>query len=336
MRKIRVWVGILISLLFLYLIIRKVDLQQVGTVLSQAEYTFLLPALFFTLLAFLFRSMRWQYILKPLKEFRIQELFEVIMIGAMANHILPARAGEFVRALTLREKMSGAQVFATIIVERVYDTVSLLFVLAGLSLLFPLSPEIRHAGLILGIIFLMIIGCLSLLLYQEVQFLQIVRKALSFFSTNFSEKVTSLMGRFVTGFRILKETKRVLFTFVLSLVIWFITTLVVYSIFWAMNIRAPIYASLVVLVFVSLGYLIPSSPGAIGTYHFFCISALSLFSIEKSQSLGFAVILHASQYIPLTLLGFVFFFKRNLSFKDLKRNEIFHPKVEHHKNHNST
>lgn len=325
--------GILISLLFLFLIIRKVDPQQVGTTLSQARYIYLLPALFFTLLAFLFRSIRWQYILKPLRRFRVAELFEVIMIGAMANHILPARAGEFVRALILREKMSGAQVFATIIVERVYDTVSLLFVLAGLSLLFPLSPEIRHAGSVLGLVFCIIIGCLALLLYKEDQFLRFMRKLLGFFSSSFSGKVISLMERFVTGFRILRGTKRVIFTFVLSLVIWCVTAFVVSSIFWTMNIRAPWHASLVVLIFVSFGYLIPSSPGAIGTYHFFCISALSLFAVGKSQSLGFAVILHASQYIPLTVLGFVFFFKRNLSFRELKRSEVFRPGVEDHASH---
>ncbi len=57
--------------------------------------------------------------------------------------------------------------------------------------------------------------------------------------------------------------------------------------------------------------MIPSSPGFVGTYHWFCMKSLSLFGIPESEALSFAVISHALNTIPFTIVGLLYFWKEN-------------------------
>jgi len=68
-----------------------------------------------------------------------------------------------------------------------------------------------------------------------------------------------------------------------------------------------------VIAIVNLGLIIPSAPGFLGTFQFFCVAALGLFQIKESQALGFSIMYHLSQFLPTTLVGFYFLNKENLS-----------------------
>ena len=72
---------------------------------------------------------------------------------------------------------------------------------------------------------------------------------------------------------------------------------------------------------VSLAVSIPASPGYIGTFHFFCIAALSLYGIGKNVALPFSVVLHASQYIPITLIGLIYLKTEHLTLKLLQKDQ---------------
>lgn len=74
--------------------------------------------------------------------------------------------------------------------------------------------------------------------------------------------------------------------------------------------------SLVILVMISIGIMIPSSPGFIGTYHYLCQQGLALFGVAETDALSFAIVLHVSNYIPMTLVGFYYFWRENMNFSD--------------------
>jgi uncharacterized membrane protein YbhN (UPF0104 family) len=89
----------------------------------------------------------------------------------------------------------------------------------------------------------------------------------------------------------------------------------------ALGLELPAYASLVVLVFTSIGVLLPSGPGYIGTFQYFTILALTIFSVPKEQALSYAVVAHASQWAPVTLLGLVYIWSMGLKLSDLFSRE---------------
>ena len=109
------WVGMGFSGTFLYLAFRRTDLLAVGYTLRQAAYIWLFPAVVLTLLSFYLRAYRWHYLLESIKPITISSLFSATLIGFMANNLLPARLGEFVRAYVIgrREGIRGSASFAT-------------------------------------------------------------------------------------------------------------------------------------------------------------------------------------------------------------------------------
>jgi hypothetical protein len=125
MGKRSYWIGLLLSLFFLFLFFRKIDLRGVWESFKSVEYVYTLPLMAINLLAIWVRAKRWDYLLSPIKRVPMKELYNATAIGFMANNIFPARVGEFVRAIILghRARISKTASFATIVVERFYGPV---------------------------------------------------------------------------------------------------------------------------------------------------------------------------------------------------------------------
>ena len=119
----KLWLGVAVSGVLLWLAFRGVDLQEVGHSFTQVRTVWLLPVLASIFVRFWLTAIRWQVLLRPVKRIGIHRLFAVTMIGFMANNVLPARMGEFVRAYALgrSESLSTPLSFATIVLERVFD-----------------------------------------------------------------------------------------------------------------------------------------------------------------------------------------------------------------------
>ena len=100
----KLWIGLGISLFFLFLLFRKIDFHKLLAAFREMDYRYLWPALLFTFVSYFFRAVRWYFLLLPIKKTRLKNLFPATMIGYMANNVLPARLGEFVRAYVLGKR----------------------------------------------------------------------------------------------------------------------------------------------------------------------------------------------------------------------------------------
>src|SRR4030065_2711178 len=155
MNRWQIWFGILISAIFLYLVLRKIDYPQLWQVLKSANYWWLIPGVAVYFVALWVRSWRWHYLLRPLKSIPTRSMFPIVTMGYAGNNTFPARAGEIVRAVVLKQK-EGVPVsasLATIIVERVFDGIVMLaFVFVNLAELTRLtSVSIDIIGFKFGI-----------------------------------------------------------------------------------------------------------------------------------------------------------------------------------------
>ena len=178
MGKRSYWIGLVLSLIFLFLFFRKIDLRGVWEIFKSVEYVYTLPLMVINLLAILVRAKRWDYFLSPIKKVPMKELYNATAIGFMANNIFPARVGEFVRAIVLghRAKISKTAAFATIVVERLFDgfTVLFLFLLVIFFMTFP--PEhssllsqgtLKSVALLSFVFYSLVLGILLLLRFQN-------------------------------------------------------------------------------------------------------------------------------------------------------------------------
>jgi hypothetical protein len=146
MRKsyVQLAVGLAISGIFLYWVLRPVDFTKLGLALLQFQWLWVIPFLGVTFVSLWLRAVRWRILLSPAREFTSARLFSPLMAGFALNSLLPARAGEFARAVILNrtENLPLAPTFATIIVERLFDMITLLGLLAAVVLFIKIDPAI--------------------------------------------------------------------------------------------------------------------------------------------------------------------------------------------------
>ena len=320
-RKKLFWIGIVFSAVFLYLALRKVDAAAVADSFRSAKIFYLVAAELLLLVYYLLLAIRWRYIIAQAQKVSLMTAFSIMMIGFFANNVLPARAGEFLRAYVLgkKEGISKSFCFGTIVIERFFDMLTLLMFLLVVVLFLPLPLWVRTIGYLSSIIFVFALSFLLLMVYGKMKAMAFAEKLFFFLSQERKDTLLSLLERFASGLQILKRKRQILTVLVLSIASWFLNSFVLYCALGSFDIHIPTLGLFAVLSIINLGVLVPSSPGYIGTYQFLCVSTLSMFSVQKATALSFSIIFHALWYFPLTFLGFFFIWKENISFVQFKQ-----------------
>ncbi|MDY7036966.1 MAG: lysylphosphatidylglycerol synthase transmembrane domain-containing protein [Thermodesulfobacteriota bacterium] len=210
----KLWAGLLISALFLYLAFRKVDLAKVWKVIQSADILFLSMAIVITFFQYVIRAWRWSILLEPVKKTGFPNRLHSTTIGFAANCILPARLGEFIRANYLgnSEGMSSSSTFGTIVVERLFDGFTLLLILL-IGLIgtdFPIewqyiSGSLRSLGFLLLSLYILLIIFLLGFKYKARSFLNILDRALFFIPVRFRSKISDIIWNFSLGLVLVKS-----------------------------------------------------------------------------------------------------------------------------------
>lgn len=320
--KKQVLIGLLISAVFLYLAFRNVDVNEMLDALEKANYWWLVPGVMMMFISLYIRAYRWQFFLLSIAKVPIKKLFSAMMIGYMANNVLPLRLGEIMRALAIGNstKISRTSAFATILVERIIDVISLLIILGFTVFFYDFPPNIKNAGMIIFIGSIGLVVFIVLLMERTEKTLRFIWWLCSPLPRRIRKSINKNMRKFLSGFEVFRQTHHYLTIIVQSILLWLLYAGIIYVTFFAFNLKIDnnslVIASLVILVMVSIGIMIPSSPGFIGTYHYLCQQGLALFGVAETDALSFAIVLHISNYIPVTLVGFYYFWKENLRFSD--------------------
>jgi len=146
----------------------------------------------------------------------------------------------------------------------------------------------------------------------------LLTKYLFFIPPKVKESIESIIIKFSKGLEFLTNIKSVISVGIQTLMIWLLMGLSNIFIVFAFDLDLPIDALYVILVFVSISILVPSSPGFVGVYHAGAVWALKSYGIADTEALSFAIVLHAAQYIVVTLMGFYYLKKEHLSLKKLE------------------
>ncbi len=318
---LKFWLGIGVSGFFMILLFRKIDFSQLASALKTMDFRYLLPALFFTFVSYFLRAVRWKYLLQPEKNIPLSSLYPATIIGYMANNLLPARLGEFVRAYTLAEKegLATPAVFASLVIDRLFDgfTVILILVATLLMLTFPPGMQDAETALKLGGIFTFVLYCavivfLVVLKRRTARTLSLVSAMLKPFPARFSERIIPLLGTFIGGIRMSSKNSHKLAIVISSFFVWAFVLLSIDLVIQAFSIHLPIAASMFIMVLLVFAVMVPASPGFIGTYHYACYKGLSAFAVPESTAVSVALVLHALGFFPVTLAGFYYLWRNRI------------------------
>jgi len=318
-----------LSLVFLDLVFYKLDLNTMLMALKQANYYMFVPSLAILAISLVIRTWRWHWLLSQAKTARFSSLFSSLMIGTAANMVLPARAGEFIRAYFLgrREEISKTTAFATIVVERVFDGLTiLLFLLLVVILTGARNNEIKYIGYLGAAFYLGVVAGLVILYFRR-DFLGRLLEAL--LPQSLAARIAGLLDAFLEGMQIMRNSRQLLMVVLLSLATWVGFALSFWPIMLAFDFGAPIpyYAPFLVIAFDALGLTIPGAPAGIGIFQYVTVVALriafTLSGAELAANFGevaasFSLALHFSQVAPEVLIGLYCFLRENVSLRDVE------------------
>lgn len=323
----KLWIGIGISLFFLILLFRKIDIHKLLAAFKEMNCYYLWPAVLSTFISYFFRAVRWRYLLLPLKKTRLGNLFPATIIGYMANNILPARLGEFVRAFVLgeKERISTSAVFASLVIDRLFDgfTVLLILLFTFFTVKLPGGMESVQHGLVVGgyitlTIYIFVVVFLVILKQRTMQTLNLIGGLLKPFPAKVAEKVIPLLGSFIEGVRLSSKLTELFALLCSSLVIWAFAIWPVDLLLRSFGIILPITASMFIMVFLVFAVMVPAAPGYVGTYHAACVYGLMAFNIQKEKALSVALIIHGINFFPVIILGLYYLWHENVSLSEMR------------------
>jgi uncharacterized protein (TIRG00374 family) len=314
----KVWLGVAVSAVLLWVATRGVHLDDVLQQLRQVRPAWLVPVLISIFLRFWLTAVRWQLLLRPVKRVGVHRLFAITMIGFMANNVLPARLGEFVRAYALgrSEALPPSLPFATIVIERIFDGFTLLlFLVGGLSFLRPSRTLLWAAGLTCAL-YLGVLGALVIL--RTGRGLRLLTGALDLLPGRLAGRGRHLLDSFRAGLDVLGDVRALLLTALLSIVIWVVNAAGVEAAFRAFTLDLPPYAAFLLLGTIAVALVLPSAPGYVGPFQAGTVEGLAMVGVARETALSLSIVYHLANYIPITLVGLAYLSALNLTLGELR------------------
>lgn len=343
MKRWQFWLGIFISLFFLFFALRGLNLEAILETVKAANYWWLIPGVLVYFMAVWMRAWRWHYLIRPLKNVATKTMFPITAIGYMGNNIYPARAGEVLRAVVLKMKEGVAisASLATIIVERIFDGVVMLgFVFLNLPELAHLTTSSGFVGSIKSLALwgaIAFIGALIIFLLAAMfpaASVKLVNWLIAHFvPPKWHKGATALAQRFLSGLESLRSPQEALMVFLTSLTIWLLETAKYWLVMQAFPIQGVNFFALMLMNgIVNLATTLPSAPGYIGTFDAPGIALLQAYGVNGALAAGYTLVLHGALWLPITLVGAYFFLKEGLNLTSAMKaanNDKLVPKINH-------
>ena len=276
-----------------------------------ANIWYIFLAIFLGFIALIVRSFRWRTILQR-QEIPVMNFFESTCVGQTVNNVFPFRIGDLMQAYFLGYKtgLSKSMIFSTVLMERLFDLFPPLIIII-IGSYFVFLPDSIGREKFLIFMFLFLILCYLLLKSQK--WINItVKKLLP--EGNFKLKILTLIDNFYQSFKLLNSPNAIFLVVFLTIFLWFLYSLGVFFYLRALNIELGFLPSVLIQAIIAMSVVIPSSPGYVGTWEFFSVVALSIFGINKTHALSFALIFHFFSWIFVTFVGSYIMLRTGLSF----------------------
>lgn len=299
-------VGTLISVVFLWLALRGTDFDEIGASLAGAAWWMVVPMLAAYGIYYWIKAVRWRLLLLPIKDSSSRELFRPMMIGFFGNNVLPAHLGEFVRMyLGARQlELRNSEVLATIVLERMFDFLSVVFFLGVVLVLGrDVPPELVTIGYVTAIVGIVFMIVTALYVTWTSRFLAFARSATSFVPTKLRDGALHQLEVGAMGLQAIRRPHLLFGIIATSIAQWGFMGITVYVSLLAVGVDLSVSPAFVVLAATTFGVTLPAAPGFLGTVQAAYVLALAPYGVSTSAAFAASAFFHAPTYLAVTLLG---------------------------------
>jgi glycosyltransferase 2 family protein len=296
-----------ITVFFTYLALRDVRYGDTWGALKTSNYWWLIPAIAVLAVHVALRALRWQLVFKPGRRPPFGATTNATLIGYLFNNILPARAGELARILALNEYAgtSRTEATATVVVERVFDVLSLLVIL---FVMVPWLPEVSwlrsaaYLALVLAVLVASAIAVIAKFGERPVMFVLRPLERLPFVD---AKRVEYMAGNVVHGLESLRNLRHGLEVFVVTTLSWLVLGICFWLLMLGFHLHLSGLAGVLVTVAVGLSFIVPAPPAGVGIFEAAGLAALSSYGVMRSHALAYVLVLHVMNVLPLIAAGLV-------------------------------
>jgi uncharacterized protein (TIRG00374 family) len=321
--RVRTIIVLAIAVALIALFLHNVDLWRVGASIVRARPDWLALSLLTMIVNLAIRALRWQYLLEPLGHTSFMNSFRATAVGFAANSVLPARAGEVIRPYFLarqapadqRGRMTATGAFATIILERLLDTITVLVLLASFVFVFGkdlagVNPTafaiVKWAGASAGVVSFSALVVLFVLAGDPTRLGRTMTRLEQVVPSALAGVIARIAEKFARGLGAIRKPGRLLIALAWSFPLWLTICLGIWSVAIAFHFAIPFTGSFLLMSLLVLGVAVPT-PGAIGGFHeAFRVGATMFYGAPDDAAVGAAIVLHAFSILPSLILGLFF------------------------------
>lgn len=305
-RRLVTVIGVVVSALFVWVAVRHLDVSTIRATWRSARPLPWVPLAVLAYVAGHFvRGARLRYLVRREASMRLTTASNVVVVGYASNNVLPARLGELVRAGMLAERtgIPLAQALTVTFIERLVDGVAILLLLVLSTWWTHTAGWIRELarvgaavfglallGLCVAVIFPRALGALASRVSQPL-------------GPKWHDRALSLTTSVVNGAASLRRPQDALVIGALSVVVWLFEAAMFVCVLPALGLPLHFGSGVIAMGVTNLGILVPSTPGFIGPFHFFCAQALQAQGFGPEVALSYAVLVHLAFFAPVTLWG---------------------------------
>lgn len=307
-----------ITIIALYLAFRGIDWKILLNYLKTGNILWLSLAVVATFLSYIIRSFRWQFFF-PTKDITFLNSYKVLILGFFMNNLLPARAGELVRA-HLGSKVTNfkrTQVLASIASERLADGLVLSFFFLLVALTTHFSGNSKNLFYVVFLFILAAILIILTLIFKNRIFTYLEKINLKLNKSLITYAIERIK-LFIDGLKPMFSRKRFPILSSSSFTVWLVELLAYYLISQAFNAELSFAACVVFLVAINFSSLIPAAPAGIGVIEAVATAILVAIGIEKELALSMVISQHIIQILVIGIQGALIMLTWNLHIKDIQ------------------
>jgi uncharacterized protein (TIRG00374 family) len=300
---IRAFVGAAISIVALWFVLRGVDLARTADVLAHADLRWIALGAVFSSTDLALRALRWQRLLRPIAIVRYLPMLGYLLIGYLANNVLPARLGELVRSHYLgdREGISRASALGTVVVERVVDLVAVVGIASVALLVLSVRGVVASAVLVgAGVAGLFLVVLALGIVAHRLPGVDRVRVAVERWP-----QVRELASRLQGGLAVAGRPRTLAEALAVSAVAWTVAILAWAAVGQSIGLQLSIGQAALIASGVALASAVPAGPSNLGTFELAAVEIGKAIGVPPDSAFALALIVHASILVVTSVGGAV-------------------------------
>ncbi len=305
--------GTALGVVLLVLLLRSVDLGQLGNAFSRVDYAYLALAIVPFLVNLLVKVPRWG-LLFGADQPKWDTLFGAMNVGYAVNSLVPVRLGELVRAYWIRDRtgLGMVRTLSTIAVERITDGVAVLL------LLFVTAPTVAFPGKLLGpaitvgVVLLVAMTGIVVLVYTSTRENHPLSRLLDRLEHGRGGVIARALRQAITGLGALRHRRALSLLLLYTVLIWASNSLLLWLVLRAFHIEVPLTAGVLITAVLNLGMAVPSSPGYVGVFDYLMVLMLALYHVAKTPAVAASLAFHAIAFVPVTIIGIIYLARTGL------------------------